>query len=338
VSYASVAEVPAGGHALIRLPTGFSESGRPTELVVHVLRGLRDGPTLAVVATAHGDEWGSIEPIRRLLSELDCSALRGRVLAVPLAHPAALAGGSRNAPGEPDHNRVLPGGPGGLTERLVQTLARGVLAESDAVLDFHGGAWGHLLGCATYGTDYPDPTVNEASKALARSFGWPYLRATRAVADYPGPRSVLGWVGGSLGRPVAMIGLGGAGFGAEWDERWTLAQLRGLRNALRHLELLPGRPELPARFLHFSVCRDVPAPAAGLLTARVASEHLGARFEAGEPLAEIWDPETLERSATLAAPCRGLLFSLRGSGPVAANTPCYSLADLDAPDTHWETI
>ena len=323
---------PPGSRQTVRLA-----EGQPHAFAVHVVRGTRNGPTLALLATAHGDEWGSIEPIRRLLAELDPSSLRGRILAVPLAHPPALAAGTRNAPGEPDHNRVLPGDPaGGLTERLVYTLVKGVLAESDTVLDFHGGGWGHLLGVVTYGTDYPDPAVNAASRALARAFGWPYLRATPAVGGYPGPRSVLGWVGSSLGHPVAMVGLGGAGFGAEWDERWTLAQLRGLRNALRQLEMLPGRLELPARFLHFGAVRDVPAPRAGLLAARVGTDHLGARLELGEPLADLHDPETLERVATLSAPCRGVLYSLRGSGPITAGASCYAFADLDAPDTAWE--
>jgi predicted deacylase len=135
-----------------------------------------------------------------------------------------------------------------------------------------------------------------------------------------------------------MVGLGGAGFGREWDERWTLAQLRGLRNALRHLELLPGRLELPARFLHFSAIHDLRAPRAGLLTARVGTDHLGARFEPGEPLAELYDPETLEPITTLAAPCRGVLYSLRGSGPIAEGASCYTLADLDAPGTGWESV
>ena len=50
MSYSSVAEVPAGRRGLVRLPTGCSEAGGPTDLVVHVLRGTREGPTLAVVA------------------------------------------------------------------------------------------------------------------------------------------------------------------------------------------------------------------------------------------------------------------------------------------------
>jgi predicted deacylase len=333
--HADLDAIPAGGRGVIRLPTDSSQDHEPA-LAVHVIRGSRTGPSLALVATAHGDEWGSIEPIRRLLGELDPSALRGRVLAVPVAQPRALSSGSRNAPGEPDHNRVLPGGEGSATERLVETLTRDVLAGSDAVLDFHGGGWAQLLGCITYGNDYPNAGTTDACKAMARAFGWPYLRATPAARAYPGPGSVLGWVGGTLGRPVAMVNLGGAGFGAEWDERWTLAQLRGLRNTLRHLEMLPGRLELPARFLHFSTYREVVAPAAGLLRPRVGTDHLGGRFEAGEPLGDLWDAESLDGIATLSSPCRGVLYSLRGSGPVAAETACFALADLDAPGTIWE--
>jgi predicted deacylase len=336
--FASLAEAPPGSRGLARLSAGPDRDGAPLELIVHSLRGARPGPTLALLATGHGDEWGSIEPIRRLLAEVEPEALRGQILAVPLAHPPALAAGRRNAPGEPDHNRVLPGGEGGPTERLVKVLVEQVLRRSAALLDFHGGGWAHLLGCVTYGLDYPDAAVNAASRALARAFGWPYLRATNAVDGYPGPRSALGWFGRALGRPAVMIGLGGGGFGTEWDERWTLAQLRGLRNTLRHLELLPGRPELPARFLHFSAYQNVAAPAAGLLAARVGCEQLGARLEPGEPLGDLYDPATLERLATLRAPAAGVLYSLRGNGPVAAGASCYTLADSADPGTVWETV
>jgi predicted deacylase len=302
-----------------------------------VAHGRQAGPTVALLATAHGDEWGSVEPVRRLLAELDPLALRGRVLAVPLAHPPALAAGTRNAPGEPDHNRVFPGGQEGLTERLVAALVEAVLERSDAVVDFHGGGWGHLLGVVTYGTDHPEASVNAASQALARAYGWPYLRATAAIGGYPGPRSVLGWYSAALGRPAIMVGIGGAGFGAEWDERWTVAQLDGLGNALRHLGLLAGSPKLPNRFLHFELAVTVAAPAAGLLASRVSPEQLGVELEPGAPLGELLDPASLERIAALNAPCRGLLFNLRGSGPVKADQPCYVLADLDAEGTRWET-
>jgi predicted deacylase len=334
--FANLAEAPPGSRGIVRLSAGRDGEGEPLELTVHSLRGARSGPTLALLATGHGDEWGSIEPIRRLLAEVEPDELRGQILAVPRAHPLALAGGRRNAPGEPDHNRMLPGGESGPTERLVRVLVDEVLCQSAALLDFHGGGWAHVLGCVTYGVDYPAAEVNAASRALARAFGWPYLRGTPAVGGYPGPRSALGWFGQALGRPAVMIGLGGGGFGADWDERWTLAQFRGLRNTLRHLEMLPGRLELPARFLHFSAYHDVTAPAAGLLAARVGCEHLGARLEPGEPLGELYDPATLERLATLRAPGAGVLYSLRGNGPVAAGASCYTLADLADPSTSWE--
>jgi predicted deacylase len=81
----------------------------------------------------------------------------------------------------------------------------------------------------------------------------------------------------------------------------------------------------------------VAAPAAGLLASRVGPEQLGAEFQPGEPLGDLWDPASLERLATLSAPCHGLLFNLRGHGPVKADQPCFVLADLDAEGTRWET-
>lgn len=334
--FSRIQDVPPGERGLVQLGAGMNTTGSPLTLTVHVYHGARGGPTLALVATTHGDEWSAIESLRRLLGELDLETLRGRLLVVPVAHPSALATATHQLPGEPDFQHALPGGQATLTERLAALLAEHVLQQSDALLDFHGGCWGQLVGCVAYGGDYPNPAVSEEARALARAFGWPYLQARAVFSTHPGPRSVLGWFGGELSRPAAAIELGGAGFGAEWDERMTLAQLRGLRNVLRHLEMLPGRPELPARFLHFGAVRNVQAPADGLLVSKVRTDHLGARLEEGELLGELYDPQRLRRIARLTCPGRGLLFHLRGNGPVQAGTSCFTLAALDDPETRWE--
>ena len=54
--------------------------------------GRHDGPHLLVTGGVHGDEFEPMRAIRRLASEVDADALRGRLTLVPVANEAAQGG------------------------------------------------------------------------------------------------------------------------------------------------------------------------------------------------------------------------------------------------------
>ena len=62
-----------------------------------VIEGERKGPNLLVLGGVHGDEYESMEAIRRLLGHLDPADLRGRLTAIPVANEAAFWRGRRCA-------------------------------------------------------------------------------------------------------------------------------------------------------------------------------------------------------------------------------------------------
>jgi predicted deacylase len=76
-----------------RTVTGFIEvpaaSDAGTNIPVAVIRGAKPGPTLALVAGAHGTEYASIIALEKLIQELDPAAISGAVIVVPLVNIAS---------------------------------------------------------------------------------------------------------------------------------------------------------------------------------------------------------------------------------------------------------
>ena len=123
------------------------------------------------------------------------SALRGRVIGVPVANPIALEHFTRMTPDEsdePDLNRVWPGGKTWITEQIAAALDREVLAGTNYLMDFHPGPWGAALATIGYGADLPDEKVRRESLEMAIAFGHPSVRALKMMAAFPGPRSIAG--------------------------------------------------------------------------------------------------------------------------------------------------
>jgi uncharacterized protein len=73
-----------------QIVTGFIEvsegSDVGTNIPAAVIRGPKPGPTLAVVAGAHGTEYASIVALEKLMQELNPAEISGTVIIVPLVN------------------------------------------------------------------------------------------------------------------------------------------------------------------------------------------------------------------------------------------------------------
>src|SRR3954451_16176642 len=76
----------------------LADSGGEWELVLFVATGTRPGPTLAMLAGVHGDEYEGPVAIADLLAGHDPAALAGTLIALPVANPPAFAAGTRTSP------------------------------------------------------------------------------------------------------------------------------------------------------------------------------------------------------------------------------------------------
>jgi predicted deacylase len=168
------------------------------------LEGSRPGPTLAVVAGVHGDEVACLGGLWDWLYGADL--ISGRVIACPVAHPAALYVGTRLGREGADLNRVFPGDPtGSPTQRLAALLFAELLDGVDALLTMHSwsrtGATVPYVECPATG---PASAI-ECSVKLARSLGVAY------VETYAWEPGLLPAAAVARGVPAVELEVGGLG-------------------------------------------------------------------------------------------------------------------------------
>lgn len=326
----------APGRHITKVHVTTDLNGGPIDLVTHLVVGRRPGPALFVASTLHGGEWISIEVLRRLLERVDPDALAGTLVALPVANPTALGQMTRSTPDESDNadlNRVFPGGEAWITEQLAATIDRVILRSVDAVIDFHYGTWGNTFGRVSYGKDFPDPAVAEASKQLAYAFNYPLVRA-QTTKRFPGPGSMMGYAGITLGIPSIIGGVGGAGFEPEQEEAWLEANVEGVRNVMRHLGQL-DEPVRRERVLEFGRMHRVNPTVGGFLVPEREHDELGREVARGEVLAKVVSPYTRELLETLEAPCDGYLMYHPRWYPVRPGDWAYGVIEKGHPETRW---
>lgn len=132
------------------------------------VRGIREGPVLAVNGGVHGDEYDGSEAIRQLWSELTPERLEGTWIGVPVVNVPAYEAGNRFSPLDGlNLNRIFPGdGTPTISGMIARCYFREVVLKSNAVLDLHsGGNPLSMLPLVAFSQ------ASEESLALARQTG-----------------------------------------------------------------------------------------------------------------------------------------------------------------------
>ena len=195
--------------------------GRTVQLPVSIINGAEPGPRVAVTAGIHGAEYVSIAALREVVELLDPATVRGSVVAVLTANPAAFAARSIyvNPLDGRNLNRVFPGDAAGTaSERIARWITDHVIAGSDAFLDMHCGDMNEALVSFTGIEETGDAGVDGRSRAMAEAYGLRYLLigpspgTTTTTAAARGIPAVLGEVGGQGRWPDEDVALHRAGF------------------------------------------------------------------------------------------------------------------------------
>ena len=215
--------VDLGDHGVLGIP------------YVNVVGEAGDGPHLTVIAGVHGTEYTSIAAARELLAELRPAELSGTVTVAPLINlPAFWARTPFVVPLDGNNlNRSFPGDAGGsAAERIAAAVTEELIKGSDYVIDLHAGDLPEALEPFVF---YDASPVERQARELALAYGLGHM--VRQSSD---GRTVTG------STSAAAADLGIPSFTAESGECGILARdavdrhLRGLRNVLRQLRLLPG--------------------------------------------------------------------------------------------------
>jgi predicted deacylase len=299
--------------------------GHEIFLPIHVIRGATHGPVVAMLACLHGDEWLSVEILRRVLDRVDHQVLRGALLAVPVANPAAFAVSKRIIPDDsdmPDLNRAFGSPWNWMSEQIGRKLADEIFTRSDVLLDFHTLGWGSAFGVVIIGNDSSDEAMNRRTDELARAFGYPMIHAgPRDLRTATGYASAMGVVG-------LAVEIGGAGFGLEYENRWVEENVACTLNLLRYLEMLPGDVQKPARYYYWGRRWRVSPSRGGYLHSLVEPDRLLGGVAAGELLGEVRSPFTLNVIEELRAPADGLLYCIARSYPVRPGSWAFGVAEM----------
>jgi predicted deacylase len=277
-----------------------------------VFRGRRAGPTVSILGGVHGDEPEGSLAIEAVLANLDRSALKGVIRAVPVCNPAATRADSRVNPVDRlNMARVFPGSADGRpTERLAHVLTRQVISGSDLLVDMHSAGRDYVMPFFA-GYDAGRPWGATSGRA-AQAFGAPLIWEHDVVA--PG-RSLS--AASELRVPSIYVEASGGGTvsGETID-----ALVSGLRRVLSEFGLIEPTEPAPtsARVVrggNGNVDESVSCRAAGLCVTRVAA---GALVESGQPIAEIYvDGLVVEQ---VCAPATGTVMMLRRKPRVEAGT------------------
>jgi predicted deacylase len=204
-------------------------------------RGARDGPHVALIGGVHGCEYSSIAAVTRFMSELDADELAGSITAVPVVSmesferrsPFVVPADGKNL------NRCFPGSyDESYTDALARSIFDELIAPADVLIDLHGG---DLVEALEPFTIYEASPVEERAHAVAVAFGLPYV--VRAERTEGGLSGMTAGAAARAGIPAIIAEAGGRG---QLEESAVALLVEGVRNALRHLEMLPG-PAWPPR-------------------------------------------------------------------------------------------
>ena len=267
-----------------RITRGHVELGSypdgPILSPVMIAQGERDGPTLWVQACIHGPEVVGPLSIQRFLKTVDLNQLSGRVVCLMLSNPLGFRGYNRLTPQDGYNlNRVFPGDPQGhYSYQLAHRLLELSLAHSDALLDLHSG--GDLTITCHYTLFHNNETPEGLeSERMARATGAPNI--WNSLEPFLGGCHFTAYT--KRGKPSLIVESGGGARVTPEDlDRLTVT----IFNVCKARGMLPGQPEVPARFRLGGDAVHLKAMRGGLFLPRVGP---GEDVTAGQHLADIVD-------------------------------------------------
>jgi hypothetical protein len=279
----------------------------PIRIPLVILNGREPGPTLCLTAGVHATEYPPIDAVLRTIQSIRPAALRGTVIAVPVANLRMFE--SRSPFVSPldgvNLNKAAPGNPAGtISQILAHVLLEEVIARATHHIDLHGGDFGEMLmpfcGYALTG----DPARDRVGEALARCYG-PKL-ISLAGPDGKIPPFADGLVHAACHRGVISLFAESGGNGT-LEEADVAVHVTGIRNVLQHLGMIDGDPNPPGPRWKAKDRTVVRATKGGLLRLRVA---IGDEVRADQEVAEIVDlfGDVVERVTSTGTGVAGLVW------------------------------
>ncbi len=221
----------------IQVPAGVDTA---TNIPVIVINGAKPGPTLAVVAGAHGTEYASIIALEKLAQSTNAADLSGALIIVPLINLASFAQKvpHLNPVDGKNMNRMYPGKADGTqTERASWAIARQVIEKCDYLIDLHGGDLDENLRRYSYWPQTGKAQLDATSRGMVLAFGLDHIILQKNQAPAVSGATSISRFAEDSGKPTIIAEAGHAG---TTDAADVDALARGCESVMRFLKMLPG--------------------------------------------------------------------------------------------------
>ena len=271
--------IEKGKRYRINIDMGRMHDFTDLKMPIEVISGKKDGPTIFICSTIHGDEINGIEIVRKLLDFIDVKNISGKLIAIPIVNIFGFNDHSRYLPDRRDLNRCFPGlKNGSLASQLAYKFMQEIVLKSDFGIDIHSGSQHRF--------NFPQIRVDLSNKInfdLAKTFNAPVivnsnlrdgsLRHACVNADIP----IIVYEGGEILR---------------FDQNSVAIGLRGIFNVLHKIGMIEKIPdELIFKnknpiFLGRS-SSWVRAPQSGIFSSQI---HLGEKIKKSQIIGSIANP------------------------------------------------
>lgn len=303
-------KVKPGETADLRLPVSERYTGDSISLPVRVIRGKKEGPKVFVTAAIHGEELNGLGVVHELMCGEPVELERGTLALLPVVNIFGVETQSRYMPDRRDLNRCFPGSASGsLTSRVARTVF-------DALQGFDFGI--DLHTAAALRTNFPNVRgdFTQASiRRLAKAFG------CELMVNGKGPDGAFRREMVRAGCPTVVVE---AGEPLKIEPGVLETGLRGVRNVLKELHMLPGEPQLPDFQVRIDKTAWVRATVGGILRFHVTP---GQSVEQGQPIATNTSVFG-ESNNVLEAPVSGVVLGMTTLPLVKPGEPVVHLATL----------
>ena len=278
-----------------------------------------DGPTVAILAGIHGDEYEGVIAALSLARELPGELLSGTVKIVSPAHPAAWQSCSRISPID-DANlaRVFPGYQNGsATEQVAHVITEQVIKHADVLIDLHsaGANFDMPFMC---GFNAGANSWCQESERLANVFNADFTWHHNGAPNYGRSLTVAYeqqipaiYVEGHGGRSIRKTDLDG--------------YTAGVRRVLQDLKMIPTAPRVARDTIRVAgdgnTDAGLVASESGYLVTRV---NVGDLVSNGDVIAEIIDISGVILSTLLAVQNSYVMLLRRDARVHVGDTICIT--------------
>lgn len=215
------------------------------EIPVTVINGIKDGPTLFVIAGEHPNEYAGIEACIRLAKNLDPQEISGRLVIIPIINVPGFL--TRSPYVNPiDHVNLFTIWPGKEKEAsisyvMIYNLYHKLIKKADYLLDLHGGDICESMIPCVYAPIVGNERIDGENRKLAEVFaeaGFDYMVEWVSLKKEEELQELVILLS-KQGKPSLIAEAGTEG---KVEERDVIMLYDGVINVMKHLGMIRGEP------------------------------------------------------------------------------------------------